>query len=59
MTELEARDWVLRWAADLHGQQAESIRFWQEEQERIDWGTSSLILSRSLWEVRPTYRQSM
>ena len=53
MTESEARDWVLVWAEDLH-RRAGSKRFWEEEQERIDLGTCCLILSSSLWKVRPT-----
>ena len=57
MTESEARDWVLVWVKDLH-QRAGSKRFWEEEQERKDLGTCSLILSCGLWEVRPTYRLS-
>ena len=40
---------------DLH-QRAGSKRFWEKEHERIDLGTCCLILSCSLWEVRPTYR---
>ena len=42
---------------DLH-RRAGSKRFWEEEQERIDLGTCCLILSCSLWDVRPTYRMS-
>ena len=57
MAESEARDWVLVWVEDLH-RRAGSKRFWEEEQERIDLGTSCLILSCSLWEVRLTYRLS-
>ena len=57
MAESEARDWVLVWVEDLH-RRAGSKRFWEEEQERIDLGTCCLILSCSLWEVRPTYRLS-
>ena len=57
MAESEARDWVLVWVEDLH-RQAGSKRFREEEQERIDLGTCGLILSGSLWEVRPTYRLS-
>ena len=56
MAESEARDWVfLVWVSDLH-LRAGSKRFWEKEQERIDLGTSCLILYCSLWEVRPTYR---
>ena len=36
MAESEARDWVLVWVEDLH-RRAGSKRFWEEEQERIDW----------------------
>ena len=57
MAEIEARDWVLVWVEDLH-RRAESKRLWEEEQERIDLGTCCLILSCSIWEVRPTYRLS-
>ena len=56
MTESEARD-LLVWVEDLH-RRAGSKRFWEKEQERIDLGTSCLVLSCSLWEVRPTYRLS-
>ena len=55
MTETETGDWVLVWVEDLH-RQAGSKLFWEEEQERIDLGTCCLILSRSDWEVQPTYR---
>ena len=57
MAESDARDWVLVWVEDLH-RRAGSKRFWEEKQERIDLGTSCLILSSSLWEARPTYRLS-
>ena len=57
MTESEARDWVLVWVEGLH-RRAGSKCFWEKEQERIDLGTSCLVLSCSLWEVRPTYRLS-
>ena len=57
MAESEARDWVLVRVKVLH-RRAGSKRFWDEELERIDLGTCYLILSCSLWEVRPTYRQS-
>ena len=33
-----------------------TLRFRKQDQERIDWGTCCLILSCSLWEVRPAYR---
>ena len=56
MAESEAKDWVLVWVEDLH-QQAGSKQFWKKEQEQIDLGTC-LILSCSLWEVRPTYQLS-
>ena len=38
---------------DLH-RRGGSKRFWEEEQEHIDFGKCCLILSCSLWEVRPT-----
>ena len=57
MAESEARDWVLVWVEDLH-RRTGSKRFWEEEQEWIDLGTCCLILSCSLWEIRPTYRLS-
>ena len=43
MAESEARDWVLDWVEDLH-RRAKSMRFWEDEQERIHLGTCSLIL---------------
>ena len=55
MTESETRDWVLVCVEDLH-RRAGNKRFWEDEQERIDLGTCCVILSCSLWEVRPTYR---
>ena len=47
---------VIGWLKDLLGR-AESMRFWEEEQERIDLETRCLILFCSVWEVWPVYRQ--
>ena len=61
MAESEARDWVLVLVEDLH-RWAGFKRFWEEEQKRIDLRTCYLILSCSLWEVRPIltdYRRGM
>ena len=57
MAESEARDWVLGCVEDLQWR-AGSMRFWKEAQEWIDFGTCCLILSCSVWEVRPKYRLS-
>ena len=54
MAESEARDWVLGWLEDLH-RRAGGMRFWKENQERIDLGICCLILFCSFWEERPTY----
>ena len=43
MAESEAGDWVLVRVEDLH-QQAESKRFWKEEQEWVDLGTCCLVV---------------
>ena len=55
MAESEARDWVLVWVKICTDEQEVSV-FWKEEQQQIDLGTCSLILYRSLWEVRLIYR---
>ena len=39
MAELEARGYVLVWVEDFY-RRAGSKRFWKEEQEQIDLGTS-------------------
>ena len=52
MAESEARDRVLVWVEDLH-RRAGSKCFWEEEQKRTDLETYCLILSCSLWKVRP------
>ena len=57
MAESEAKDLVLVWVEDLH-RRAGSMRFWEEEKERIDLEMCCLILSSNLWERRPTYRLS-
>ena len=41
MAKSEARDWVFVWVEESH-RQAENKRFWQEEQEPIDFGTYCL-----------------
>ena len=53
MAKSETRDWVLIQVEDLH-RRVESTRFWEEEKDRIDLKKFCLILSYSLWEVRPT-----
>ena len=50
MAESEARDWVLVWVEDLH-RRAESKRFWEEEQERIDLGIAAHFSALSILTI--------
>ena len=57
MAEAKARDWVLVWVEDLY-RQAESMRFWEEEQEHRFWDVLFNSALHPMGEIRPTCRLS-